>query len=589
MKTLKKLTIGLLVSASSLSAFGQQWGTTNLTTGIDTLTGNRIYWPSNDQRWMVKKPNTGYQNVQIGTGYNSTYNYSFSDITPNAGWLTPHPVTQALINSNPILYAGASPGDMRAHQSANNGDYIYRMKFNLTYPACQKPTKLNLVVDRLTANEIVDDIYINGHYVGKLSSMTTSLGTGATSLWQIPYQGSNLYAHNSSQAMSMLGNAPTYYPSPWMPNYTIANLPAQFLVNGANYIYFTAPKNSVNSSSPFSSGFLCDAHLDYFYDQEYPALDVSQSTRYTCNGLAFVKFKVSNPTSSSTTYTARIYLLPNLVNPIYTNTSVAANALVSVPVSIPVTFDNYKVVITKNGAGCGISTASKTLSIYKCEARSFSISSNNHSNRFSITATPDNPEETTIPGFETLWKLEELDPITFEPIYTIDNPACWNTEDGSTSFTSFKPENSYSGLVEPFTCDPSFTAGYFFADHIYRITRTTHIDGSDWQEYSVILNDDDGIMMNDPFRLQMINDDAANQTTQLTVSPNPSLGVFNLSFNNNNAKNIRVYDMLGNLIIEEFNVTDKMISMDLTQQPKGVYLIQVNDGISNETIRLIRD
>jgi len=74
------------------------------------------------------------------------------------------------------------------------------------------------------------------------------------------------------------------------------------------------------------------------------------------------------------------------------------------------------------------------------------------------------------------------------------------------------------------------------------------------------------------------------------ISPNPSDGIFNIIFTGQNNSNITnelfLYNSLGNLILNETNVTNK--SIDLSNQPKGVYYLKVSSNNTNKYFKLIR-
>jgi hypothetical protein len=63
----------------------------------------------------------------------------------------------------------------------------------------------------------------------------------------------------------------------------------------------------------------------------------------------------------------------------------------------------------------------------------------------------------------------------------------------------------------------------------------------------------------------------------LKIYPNPSTGIFTIS-----AKaNIEVYNIVGDLILSENNVT----SIDLTVAPKGMYFVKLNGGKIEKLIK----
>lgn len=65
----------------------------------------------------------------------------------------------------------------------------------------------------------------------------------------------------------------------------------------------------------------------------------------------------------------------------------------------------------------------------------------------------------------------------------------------------------------------------------------------------------------------------------MLLYPNPNNGVFKLKLSNHNSNaEVEVYDILGNLILKRINIKGEGSSFDLSNQPKGIYLIKVKIG-----------
>jgi hypothetical protein len=104
-------------------------------------------------------------------------------------------------------------------------------------------------------------------------------------------------------------------------------------------------------------------------------------------------------------------------------------------------------------------------------------------------SNPEETEEEVSKDLQVQWKLEELDPETFEPIYTIDNPPCWhqyNTYNGENAFNGFDGYN-LSSVAELDAGACSEDEGIFNKDNIYRITRSYYTPEDDWMSTSVII------------------------------------------------------------------------------------------------------
>jgi hypothetical protein len=69
-----------------------------------------------------------------------------------------------------------------------------------------------------------------------------------------------------------------------------------------------------------------------------------------------------------------------------------------------------------------------------------------------------------------------------------------------------------------------------------------------------------------------------NSDTNITIAPNPNNGIFFLKIDNfEKAKSVKIYNLLGHEIFKKENITGSF-EIDLSSQPKGIYLIKL-DGI----------
>ena len=80
-----------------------------------------------------------------------------------------------------------------------------------------------------------------------------------------------------------------------------------------------------------------------------------------------------------------------------------------------------------------------------------------------------------------------------------------------------------------------------------------------------------------------------NYSTQLiSVYPNPSNGVFNMTNINNKKINIAVYNLLGELLLNK-NSEESNSTIDLSNKPNGVYILRVNDGKYTNIQKLVKN
>lgn len=80
-----------------------------------------------------------------------------------------------------------------------------------------------------------------------------------------------------------------------------------------------------------------------------------------------------------------------------------------------------------------------------------------------------------------------------------------------------------------------------------------------------------------------------DNTAHLVVSPNPSSGVFNLNFSENNAMHLQVHDVLGNVVHSEIATFDgqNSIAIDLSGLTTGTYFLVAYSNDVQETYMLI--
>lgn len=84
--------------------------------------------------------------------------------------------------------------------------------------------------------------------------------------------------------------------------------------------------------------------------------------------------------------------------------------------------------------------------------------------------------------------------------------------------------------------------------------------------------------------------DIRNETEEsmFEVNPNPTLGIFSVKLKNKAASTkICVFDMLGNCVFDKISNTNSEEVIDLTQQAKGVYTLEIESDGKNVTRKII--
>ncbi|MGI6320725.1 MAG: T9SS type A sorting domain-containing protein [Bacteroidales bacterium] len=78
------------------------------------------------------------------------------------------------------------------------------------------------------------------------------------------------------------------------------------------------------------------------------------------------------------------------------------------------------------------------------------------------------------------------------------------------------------------------------------------------------------------------------EVQNMYIYPNPSTGVFRASFEKAENRTIRVFDISGRKVFEE-NTNEMYYSIDLNGVVKGMYILEIDNGTSKETRKLIKE
>jgi hypothetical protein len=72
----------------------------------------------------------------------------------------------------------------------------------------------------------------------------------------------------------------------------------------------------------------------------------------------------------------------------------------------------------------------------------------------------------------------------------------------------------------------------------------------------------------------------------MTVYPNPSIGPFVVNWSDATARDIRIIDAIGNVIVDDKAITTMSRQYDLSMASAGIYYIQVSQGPVTKTMKL---
>ena len=77
---------------------------------------------------------------------------------------------------------------------------------------------------------------------------------------------------------------------------------------------------------------------------------------------------------------------------------------------------------------------------------------------------------------------------------------------------------------------------------------------------------------------------------QVSIYPNPSTGLFELSFNNYYIQKIHVYNSLGKLVQNDIiNNYINNHNININNMPSGVYFVKIETKEGNTTIKAIKN
>jgi hypothetical protein len=249
---------------------------------------------------------------------------------------------------------------------------------------------------------------------------------------------------------------------------------------------------------------------------------------------------------------------------------------------------------------------------------------------YNISAAPD--ALTTYPATSFWWEICEVDVAT--GLTVIGTPM---TNAQTWWYAPFIDNNNFPGynytvapsswpVSSPMAPGPSLytttgtlwgtnpAPGLFQVGHAYRITRATWGECVPWTTVSkyvyisapvipptggktqinsgeVIIKDldyspsmpEDLIVQTSALSINSMNE------TDISIYPNPGTGNFTISFSDEAEKDILILDMLGNVVLRVERSTSQSVMIDISEQPAGIYLVQVINGENTITKKIIKD
>ena len=264
--------------------------------------------------------------------------------------------------------------------------------------------------------------------------------------------------------------------------------------------------------------------------------------------------------------------------------SIIYNGAIADVIVSPSVTTTYVCILTNTVTGCS-STANYTITVIPEMNSSFGSTLNTSDpNWFTITATMNDQTANSVAGFGYSWEIKEISTDGLNTVnYTIINPSVWQgiTLNTATTFKGFDDyTQNFTGNV---TIIPSSNnAGRFLYGHHYVITRKT------WNNYcpvSTSILDLNGVTRAHANSSNTISSTSIedHQSLKLSlleegleISPNPSNGIFNISSLTSDISTVEIYNMAGTkLRVNISNIDSKTVTIDLTGNAKGIYLVHI--------------
>jgi hypothetical protein len=158
------------------------------------------------------------------------------------------------------------------------------------------------------------------------------------------------------------------------------------------------------------------------------------------------------------------------------------------------------------------------------------------------------------------------------PLFTLaDSLSFWIKGNSTDTISTFIVLESADGItwdtIAKINPIPTTTTGQTYS---YAVDPTSHYIGFSYSKsLGNVAFDDYRLFLTGPTSVQSISASA-----NLSVSPNPGSGLFNLNFHNSSKALISVFDITGKKILEK-ETTSGQQSIDLSSHPNGSYFVTV--------------
>lgn len=614
---IRNLTLGvLLTTASGITTFAQQ--VVDLSTGISVWGPIGLGGP--EDTWTVQLPGGGTVVPRVCGTLNGTWAGSNC-----SQWITP-----ALLNTEP--------------DNTNAGNYRYSMRFEISERCQAREASINIT--RIGADNNVTAFLLNGNPYAITPTSANDFNPLAG-----PYTAAINTAHlvqGVNTVTVVVNNVDRYTGLNLCGNITIdftgGNLTPS--ITGGNTICQGAQPSFVGSDGPLSDA---DFHLWESVECNASGVPVTGAANnfsnwytgspgsfqfpanvFTCGKYYRIKLAASNSCTEWSEATKVIYIACNPAVNAGPDITICPDACGTIGVAgsgkihynwsfmsggLPTGAGNTPQITvcpdlttvytltTTNLSGCS-ATDQVTVTVLPNDP-SFSLLVNTaNPSYFTLTATPNDINGFSQPGFFFHWVIEEMNGGSAYYYNAYSN--CWWTY----------PAQNFIGYVSTGTgtytqnqnCPPPISGpvGKFLYNHTYRVTLATWNDNCPWRQSSITVTPVKALGGGAPTMVMYEDDTApdfsflqnggqpanpesvATADPMLNVYPNPSTGLFTVSLNTPADGTLEVLDVLGKKVHAlRLNAGTATYNVDLSGFAKGIYVLDINAGGRKETRKIV--
>ena len=489
-------------------------------------------------------------------------------------WVSPASNSSSLTVSPTVttIYTVASTGTAVCNGLDTYTVVVYQLPVLTTSP----PTPTNCALTPINFN------------ASGASTYTWSSGANSSSVSLSPTVPTT-YTLSGTSTLGCVGNLVfTVNPIPTLsitPSFTTVcqGYPANFSVAGASsYTWANSVQGATAAISPTANTIFT----------------VAGTNQYGCTGTAFVPvvtntlppISITPPAVTVCASTSVVALASGAASYTWNNGPTTASTQVSPSITTA-----YTVSGTDAGNGCVgkavflvNTTALPNISVVKtptalCIGQSGTLTALG-AQTFTWNGSLIQNDFFTTPSVTTVYTVSGTDSIGCQNTFTVSykvnpkptltvSPAQTTICVGETLSVTVSGANTYSWIPGNSTASqvalsPKVTSNYL-------ISGTDANNCSNTTTYTLFVSKCTSILEND-------------QLSGLTIYPNPSNGIFTLSFEKDGTKSIEVMNSIGSLILTA-TTTENTTNIDLSSYSNGVYFIKVGSENTTKTIRLIKE